>query len=231
MKTVSPNSGILVVAAQRELRRSLFDVLDRAGHAHIHSARDATHAAILLEGREPLLLMVAELDGDLRQAQQSCEKLRQLPGAADVPLIAVLTAQASFNPAELAADIDAWMYASQIQVELLARWTCLQNGNRKPSHPRSVDPEDYRYLYEEGDTEWLIVDPETACLIEVSPTVARHSRVPASQWFNLPLSDALKFEGITADQILLEADRSWHPCQRKSARSLRNINATTLPSP
>ncbi len=220
MKPLSPNSGILVVAAQRELRRSLFDVLDQAGYAHIHSARDATHAAILLEGREPLSLMVAELDGDLRQAQQSCEKLRCLPGAADVPLIAILTAQASFNPAELATDIDAWMYASQIQAELLARWTCLQSRGLRPRQPRSVDPEDYRYLYEEGDAEWLIVDPATACVVEVSPAVARHSRTPASQWFNLPLAEALKFEGITVDKILLEADRRWHPCQRKSSQGV-----------
>jgi hypothetical protein len=44
------NSGILVVAAQRELRRSLFDALDQAGYPQIHSARDVSHAAILLEG-------------------------------------------------------------------------------------------------------------------------------------------------------------------------------------
>ena len=48
------NSGILVVAAQRELRRSLFDALDQAGYPQIHSARDVSHAAILLEGRPPL---------------------------------------------------------------------------------------------------------------------------------------------------------------------------------
>ncbi|TAL84212.1 MAG: bifunctional diguanylate cyclase/phosphodiesterase [Rhodanobacter sp.] len=221
---MSAVSGILVVAAQRELRRDLFDVLDHAGYAHIHSARDATHAAILLEGREPLLLVVAVLDGDLRQARKSCEQLRQLPGAADAPLIAVLTTQASFSPVELVADIDTWMYVSQIQAELLARWACLPGRPHEDSgklpEAHSDDHEDYRYLYEEGDTEWLIADPVTACLLEVSPTVARHSRVPASQWRNLSLSDALKFEGVTVAQVLLEADRSWHPCERKSSQGM-----------
>ncbi len=77
------NSGILVVAAQRELRRNLFDALDQAGYPQILSARDVSHAAILLEGRPvlpPLQLLVLVLDGDEQQARQNCDQLRRLPG-------------------------------------------------------------------------------------------------------------------------------------------------------
>jgi DNA-binding response OmpR family regulator len=111
------NSGILVVAAQRELRRSLFDALDQAGYPHILSARDVAHAAILLEGRPPLpplQLIVVVLTGDEQQARNSCEQLRRLPGGADTPLIAVLAEDASFGPADLPVGIADWLSAAQI---------------------------------------------------------------------------------------------------------------------
>ncbi|HWX66358.1 MAG TPA: bifunctional diguanylate cyclase/phosphodiesterase [Rhodanobacter sp.] len=221
------NSGILVIAAQRELRRSLFDALDQAGYPQIHSARDVAHAAILLEGRPPLpplQLMVIVLTGDEQQARISCEQLRRLPGGADTPLIAVLAEEASLSAADLPADITAWLFASQIGSELVARWRRSQTGQegrRKAiAAPASGAHEDYRYAFEEGGGEWLIADMQTNRLLEVSPTLARHSRMHASQWEGLPLSEVLRFEGIPIAQVLAEADRSWYPCQRKSAQGV-----------
>lgn len=219
------NSGILVVAAQRELRRSLFDALDHAGYPQIYSARDVAHAAILLEGRPPvppLQLMVMVLAGDERQARNSCEQLRRLPGGADAPLIAVLAEEASLSPGDLPAGIADWLSATRIDTELVARWRRSQSGdpNLRQTAVAAADgtPEDYRYVFEEGDSEWLIADAQTHRLLEVSPTLARHSRLHASQWEGLPLTGVLRFEGIPIAQVLAEADRSWHPCQRRSAQ-------------
>ncbi|MES2312205.1 MAG: bifunctional diguanylate cyclase/phosphodiesterase [Pseudomonadota bacterium] len=219
------NSGILVVAAQRELRRSLFDALDHAGYPQIYSARDVAHAAILLEGRPPvppLQLMVMVLAGDERQARNSCEQLRRLPGGADTPLIAVLAEEASLSPADLPAGIADWLSATRIDTELVARWRRSQSGDPglRQTAAAAADraPEDYRYVFEEGDSEWLIADAQTHRLLEVSPTLARHSRLHASQWEGLPLTGVLRFEGIPIAQVLAEADRSWHPCQRRSAQ-------------
>ncbi|WP_108472983.1 putative bifunctional diguanylate cyclase/phosphodiesterase [Rhodanobacter thiooxydans] len=219
------NSGILVVAAQRELRRSLFDALDQAGYPQIHSARDISHAAILLEGRAslpPLQLIVAVLAGDEQQARNSCEQLRRLPGGADTPLIVVLGEDATLNPAELPAGIVDWLSTAQISSELVPRWRRSQAGNAQRPRQLAAAPddgahEDYRYVFEEGDSEWLIADAQTARLLEVSPTVARHSRMHASQWEGLPLAEVLRFEGIAIEQVLAEANRGWYPCQRKSA--------------
>ncbi|OOG49012.1 bifunctional diguanylate cyclase/phosphodiesterase [Rhodanobacter sp. C01] len=218
------NSGILVVAAERELRRSLFDALDQAGYPQIHSARDVSHAAILLEGRPPLpplQLMVAVLAGDQPQATSVCEQLRRLPGGSDTPLIVVLADEATINPTDLPAGITDWLSAAQIGTELVARWrrsqTARQARHRVPVLVSDVH-EDYRYVFEEGNSEWLIVDAGSSRLLEVSPTVARHSRMHASQWEGLPLSDVLRFEGIALEQVLTEANRSWYPCQRKSAQ-------------
>jgi len=221
------NSGILVVAAERELRRQLFDVLDRAGHPSIYSARDATHAAILLEGRNALQLIIVVLSGDEPQALVICEQLRDLSVGAEMPLIAVLTEDASFDPTDLPMGVSDWLHAAQINSELAARWRRLQTivstqAKTAPAIATANNEEqgDYRYLFDEGDGEWLIVDPHSQCLLEVSPTVATHSHVHASQWQGLPLSEVLQFEGVTIEQVLLDADRRWYPCQRKSAQGV-----------
>ena len=216
------NSGILVVAAQRELRRSLFDALDQAGYAQIHSARDVAHAAILLEGRPPLQLMVMVFDGDDRQLKSSCEQLRHLPGGIDTSLIAVLTQDASCDPLELPVGVVDWLHAAQIGSELVVRWRrwlAARPAADKPAvEPVDSQPQDdYRCMFEESESEWLLVDATTHCVLEVSPAVARHSHLHASQWLGLALPEALRFDGANPEQLLGEVDRSWHPCQRKSS--------------
>jgi diguanylate cyclase (GGDEF)-like protein len=116
------SEGILVLAAQRDLRRRLFDVFDRAGCRHIHSARDAQHAAILLEGRPPLELMVAALGHDAAQARRCCEQLRALAAGAGVPLLAILDEGAPLQAAQLPDDVTGWLHTTQIEAELLTRW-------------------------------------------------------------------------------------------------------------
>ena len=221
---MSMNAGILVIAAQRELRRNLFDVLDAAGYPQILSARDVSHAAILLEGRAaspPLQLLVLALAGDAAQARASCEQLRRLAGCTDATLLLVITEESTLVPADLPEGAADWLFASQVASELMARWS------RQPLSIRQAVvvggsaasfPEDYRYVFDEGDNEWLIADAQTRRVLEVSPIVARHSRLDASQWDGLPLSEVLQFEGVALTQVLADADRSWHPCQRKSAQ-------------
>ncbi|EIL95142.1 MULTISPECIES: putative bifunctional diguanylate cyclase/phosphodiesterase [Rhodanobacter] len=221
------NSGILVVAAQRELRRNLFDALDQAGYPQIYSARDVPHAAILLEGRPPLpplQLLVIVLAGDAQQARHACEQLRHLPGAAETPLIVVLADEATFGPADLPPGIADWLSAWNISDELIPRWrrSLAPEGTRArvlPPVPEAMaEPDGYRFTFEEGDGEWLIADAQSGRLLEVSPTVGRHSRIHVDQWQGLPLAQVLRFEGIAISQVLAEANRNWYPCQRKSAQ-------------
>ncbi|MDQ6647594.1 MAG: bifunctional diguanylate cyclase/phosphodiesterase [Pseudomonadota bacterium] len=220
-------SGILVVAAQREIRRSLFDTLDQAGYRQILSARDATHAAILLEGRStspPLHLMLLVPSDDASQARISCETLRRLPGCADTTLMVVMAEDSPIVPADLPEYVSDWLHAAQIGSELIVRWQQAARPGRRavevPSSPATTSPENYRYVFDEGDNEWLIAEAKTGRLLEVSPIVARHSRLDASQWEGRCLPDVLEFEGIALNQVLSEADRSWHPCRRKSAQGM-----------
>ncbi|CAM5602846.1 GGDEF-domain containing protein OS=Rhodanobacter lindaniclasticus OX=75310 GN=B1991_12520 PE=4 SV=1 [Rhodanobacter lindaniclasticus] len=215
------SAGILLVAAQRDLRRALFDALDRAGYAQLHSARDISHAAILLEGnaaQEPLQLLVLVLDGDEAQAGAACEQLRRLPGAADAPLIAVLSDGASCSPADLPAGIADWLCAGQIATELVARWQRLPVTAATGAVPAAWGAAgDWRCAFEEGGGEWLMADSRSQCLLKVSPSVIRHSRLPASEWAGLALAEAVQFDGEASAGIYAEADRRWHPARRKSS--------------
>ena len=223
------HSGILVVAAERELRRRVFDVLDRAGHPNIHTARDVPHAAILLEGRPALQLMIVVFSGDANQARHDCELLRSLPGGADTLLIGILAVTASLDPADLPPVVADWMHAPQVESELTARWHRAQAPSTRPAEvalqefidsvPKSSDQHgDYRSLFEESDSEWLIVDPMSHRVLDVSPAVVRHTRLHASQWGGVSLSDVLQFEGMALEKVLDEADRRWYPCQRQSSQ-------------
>lgn len=221
------NSGILVVAAERELRRGVFDALDQAGYPQIYSARDVPHAAILLEGRPPsapMHLLVLVLAGDEMQARHACEQMRKLPGGAEAPLIIVLADEASIGPADLPAEVTDWLSAWNISEELVPRWQrSLARMGDAPKTSASLpdvvgEPNDYRFMFDEGESEWLIADMQDGRLLEVSPAVARHARIPVEQWFGLPLAEVLHFEGIAMGRVLSEASRSWYPCQRKSAQ-------------
>jgi diguanylate cyclase (GGDEF)-like protein len=206
-------AGILIVAAQRDLRRALFDTLDRAGHSGIHTARGLSHAAILLDGRPQLSLMVVAFGGDEAEARSCCEQLRRIPACVDVPLLAVLADEATITPAQLPDGVSDWLHAAQIDAELLTRWQRIRPGMPAPMRP-AADP--YRFAFDDDDSEWLIVDLQTERLLELSPAVARNSQVPVERLLRLPLHDVLAFEGIAVEQVLAQADRRWHACQRRA---------------
>ncbi|MEO9080399.1 MAG: GGDEF domain-containing protein, partial [Rhodanobacter sp.] len=219
------NSSILVVATQRELRRELFDALDYADHPQVHSARDLTHAAILLEGAhspQPLQLLVMVLSGDEQQAKIDCEKIRRLPGCAEAPLIVILTVEASFDPAELPPGVIDWLSAAQIRTELVPRWRRAQaSGMDAPpsaAAPGCTEPEDYRYVFEEAAGEWLVLDASGQRVLEVNPSVIRNSHLPATYWAGLALSEGLQIESTVLAQLLEDRDRCWYPAKRKSAQ-------------
>ncbi len=223
--------GHFAGGAQRELRRELFDVLDGQGHPPIHSARDTTHAAILLEGREPLALIVIAFDGDGRSSLTLCEQLRLLPPCAEAPIIAVLVDDATIKPTQLPAVVDGWLYASQVGTELIARWQQLRSGGTPvtpeksstlPSAPSALPVAqtggDYRFVFEDGEGDWLIVDPQAERVVEASPAYMRHSGLANSVLTGLALREVLSFESVSMEKAFADCDRHWLACQRKSIR-------------
>ncbi|SFS15360.1 diguanylate cyclase (GGDEF) domain-containing protein [Dyella sp. OK004] len=224
------HAGIMVVAAQREIRRAVFDALDHEGHLAVHSARDTTHAGILLEGRSPLTLVVMVLDGDARDALASVEQLRRLPACADTPLIAVLSADASLKPVQLPAGVSDWLYASQIQSELIARWHRLQRMS-PPMRDASVatatkEAGDYRFAFDEMESEWLIVDAARGRILEWSPALVRRSGLPGDRLLGQPVTELLSFQQTPIEQVMADGSRHWHACRRRSLQGFDSGEAS-----
>ncbi len=220
----------MVVAAQRDMRRAVFDALDKDGHVSVYSARDTTHAGILLEGRPALALVVVVLEGDARDAQALVEQLRRLPACAEAPLIAVLSGDASLRPAQLPAGVSDWLYASQIESELIARWHRLQRMGA-PTGPLSAaavtnEVGDYRFAFDEMESEWLIVDAARGRILELSPALVRRSGLPGDRLLGLPLTELLAFQGAPVEEVMADDSRRWHACQRRSQQGFDSGEAS-----
>ena len=117
---MSKSAGILVVAAQRELRRQLFDALDRQQQPTL-LARDTAHAASLLQDRQPLALLVIAFEQDERAALDVCRQLQGIPACVGIPLIAVLAEGATILPTQLPPEVDDWLHHTRIDEELVER--------------------------------------------------------------------------------------------------------------
>ncbi|HEX5306977.1 MAG TPA: GGDEF-domain containing protein, partial [Dyella sp.] len=214
---------MLVVASHRDLRRRLFDVLDREQHDRILSARDSAHAAILLAGRGPVALIAVAFEGDGRASRACCEQLRSMDACRDATLLAVFAPDCKMAPAMLPESVTDWLDASHLERELVVRW---QRASRlAPAPVQRVAPlpapEDalaYRFAFddEDGDSEWLVVDPSGDRVLDVNAAVLRHSHLSVTDLLGKPVATCLAFEGIELEQVLREADRRWHPCQRRT---------------
>jgi diguanylate cyclase (GGDEF)-like protein len=180
------------------------------------------HAGTLLPRQTGLELMVVVLAGDEQQAHESCARLRQLPCAATVPLIAVLTDDAPLSPDSLPAGVVAWLHASQIATELIPRWRqCHQLQVGAPPVPPADSEDDpaipdrRQAVHGEHD-EWLLVDPQSLDVLDVSLGLAGYGDPHAAQVVGAPLTTVLQFATVTTEAALAAADGTWYPCTRKS---------------
>lgn len=232
------NDGTLVIAEQRELRRRLFDALDRVSDAPIHSARGMSHAAILLEGRPVLQLMVIVLEGDAEQAQASVDRLRCLTGTGEVPLIAILTPESMLEPVDLPAGVIGCLHEGQIEDELPAlcrRWLDRLGSPVAPAPAPDANAacenlfDGYRGLLDDGVREWMIVAKDTLCIVDVSPALLRNSRLPADHWCGLALAEALHFKDAAVAAVAGRGDGQWQPCRRQSKQGADAGQASVRP--
>ena len=215
-----PVTAVLVIAAQRDLRRALFDVFDREErHPIVYSARDLGHARQLLEEAPCVDLVVLASDGDVTQTRQDVAALRAWTLCVDVPLMLILSEQAGLRPNDLPAGVSDWVYASQVGHELVDRWRKLERGmTAVVSSPMMASNErgDYRFAFDEAETEWVIVDPERARVLEASVAMIRRSGLPLAELSQMPLAELLIFDDADVRRLIDDGARSWHRCRRRS---------------
>jgi diguanylate cyclase (GGDEF)-like protein len=216
-------TGVLIIAAQRELRRELFDLFDHEElHPAVYSARDLAHARQLLQEQPKLDLAVLVCDGDAQHTRQNVQTLRQWPSCSATPLLLILTESSGLKPSELPAEAADWLYASQIGSELIGRWRRLAHlAAPAVTLPAAIaaagDRGDYRFAFDEADTEWVVVDPVRERIIESSVAMIRLSGLPLARLSRLPIAELFQFEQADIHRLIAEGSRQWHRCKRLSA--------------
>jgi hypothetical protein len=172
-------------------------------------------------------LLVVAFEGDGRVSRACCEQLRAMEACRDAPLLAVFAPDCKIGPALLPESVTDWLDSTHLERELVARWQRARMrspGDRGAEAGRiapAISPEDalaYRFAFddEDGDSEWIVVDPSGDRVLDVNTAVLRHSQLSVTDLLGKPLAQCLAFEGVELDQVLRDADRCWHPCQRRT---------------
>jgi diguanylate cyclase (GGDEF)-like protein len=115
--------GVLILAAQRDVRRDMFDAFDHVGFRPILAARDVAQAESLLLDEPPLALVVLALEADPGRVLGFAHALRSRPAYRDTPMIAVVDDTAAMDTRLLAPVFNDWLRRASIRSELLPRAT------------------------------------------------------------------------------------------------------------
>ncbi|MBA8883224.1 EAL domain-containing protein [Dokdonella fugitiva] len=217
---VEARGGALIVAADREDRRVLFDALDAQAFEEIYSARDIGQARGFLAPELDIDLVLLEFGEDPTEALTFCEELRQ-HARRDLPVIGILGSRGgSWRDGRLPAGLIEWIARpvkpddalARIKVALAAR----SAGTARSQHASGGDR--YQFAFDGSLDELAIVDPASGRILEVNATFVQRSGYPRAQilagridGFDLVLS-AERREEIARR---LERDGSVHVRARK----------------
>lgn len=175
------NSGgtALIVAADREDRRILFDVLDAQGFDAIYSARDLDQARGFLGDDPAIGLVLLEFDADPQGALDFCATVHAGGRADAVPIIGVLGGHRGAWPAGTAPDALAEWIAGPIRADdAAARITAVlaarPAGAARPA-AAPVHSDRYQFAFDGSVDELAIVDPASGRILEMNAAFLQRS--------------------------------------------------------
>ena len=173
----------LIVAADREDRRVLFDAFDAQGFEAIYSAKNLAQARGFLAQNIQLELVALEFQAEPRDALAFCDEVRAVDPAADVSILGVLGCRGgSWRWDNRPPGLVDWI-ASPVKPDdatarvkaALARSSC--NVRPVPASHASRG-ERYQFAFDGSLDELAIVDPVTRCILEVNNTFVQRSGYP-----------------------------------------------------
>ncbi|HEX6612886.1 MAG TPA: EAL domain-containing protein [Rhodanobacteraceae bacterium] len=172
--------GVLIVAARREDRRTLFDALDGQGYGRIISAPDVGHARALLENAERPSLAVLDFR---TSAVESAAFTAELSG---VPVIGLIGAGResdgdtwSFN--QRPPGVVEWLRSPVDPVEARARAQAVLASRAPDGSGAAGGRDDYRFVFDGSADELVVSDPRDGRILEVNPAFERASGLNAAQ--------------------------------------------------
>ena len=184
--------GVLIIAARRDDRRSLFDALDGQGYGKIISARDTEHARVLLaQGGRPSLAVLDFCNG----AAESAAFTNELFG---VPVIGLIGGgrldeeENGWNLRQLPPGVVEWLRSPVDPLEARARAQAVFTHSHPPAPAAAA--EDYRFVFEGGADELVLSDPRDGTILEVNPAFERASGMSAMQMRGAPFERLFAIE-------------------------------------
>ena len=184
MAATEPMGVALIVAADREDRRVLFDALDAQGFEAVYSAKDLVQARGFVEQEARPDLVLLEFAGESKDTLAFCEEVRQLDEAAPVQIIGILGSRGGAwrwdsRPPGLvewiASPIKADDAAARIKVVLAKRTV----GARSTGNLAGA--ERYRFVFDGSLDEIAIVDPASGRILDVNTAFVQRSAYARAQ--------------------------------------------------
>ncbi len=169
----------LIVAADREDRRVLFDALDAQAFEAIYSARDVAQARGFLDTDVVLDLVLLEFSEDPREALAFCDELR-VHAQSDVPVIGILGSRGgAWRSGRTPAGLIEWIARPVAPDDALARIkvalaACSTGAVR--STPAAA--ERYQFAFDGSLDELAIVEPGSGRILEVNAAFVQRSGWP-----------------------------------------------------
>jgi diguanylate cyclase (GGDEF)-like protein len=222
---MSDAAGILIVAAQRERRRALFDALDGRGDWSILTAKDTGQADMLMAEEVPLALAVIQFEGDASDARACCELLQSIPGYAKTPILAVLGDDAAQPSMALPRGVVDWMHADHIVQELLPR--AMKSMGSPVGDLAPVAGGDYRFAFDGSRGDWCLARADSEAIVEVGSSFLEHWGGSESVLIGRALSKIFQWRGVQAD-VLPPGEWRAMPCTRLLADGTLEGGSTDL---
>ena len=168
----------LIVAADREDRRLLFDALDAQGFEAIYSARDIAQARGFLAQDSRLDLVALEFQADSADALEFCAEVHAAGPAGQVPILGILGSRGDAwgwdnRPPGvvdwIASPINANEATARIKVVLAVRRSGVVRAHAGSGGDR------YQFAFDGSLDELAVVDPSTRRILDVNSTFVQRS--------------------------------------------------------
>lgn len=184
--TAADDSGaVLIVAADRDDRRLLFDALDAQGFDAIYSARDLAQARAFLEQDPQIDLVLLEFRGEGADALAFCGELRQYHPSLPVPVIGLLGGQVgatAWRRGGKPPGVVDWIALPVVAEDARGRIRRALAGRGQRSATAAVGSADrYQFAFDGSLDELAVVDPVNGRILDVNTAFVQRSGYSRAQ--------------------------------------------------
>lgn len=197
----------LIVAADREDRRVLFDALDAMGFEAVYSAKDLAQARgfVAQEARPELVLL--EFVGESADTLTFCDEVRGLDADAPAQIIGILGSRGGAwrwdsRPPGLVEWIASPIKADDAMARIKVALAKLAGAVRSPGG--SPAAERYRFVFDGSLDEIAIVEPASGRILDVNTAFVQRSAYSRAQLLAGRIND---FDAILTTQVRNDVDR------------------------